>query len=81
MSGLAQFVAARGLGTLREWCEEGYNAVSAIDEQLSGEITLKRILSDACRDTQYIQSKAHTYLRGFGNASVTSGRVRHARDT
>ncbi|CAN0292085.1 unnamed protein product [Ectocarpus sp. 6 AP-2014] len=35
MSGLAQFVAARGLGTLQEWCEEGYEAVSRIDEDLS----------------------------------------------
>lgn len=38
MSGLAQFVAARGLGTLREWCEEGYKAVARIDEDLSGEM-------------------------------------------
>lgn len=37
MSGLAQFVAARGLGTLLEWSEEGYNAVSKIDQELSGE--------------------------------------------
>lgn len=37
MSGLAQFVAARGLGTLQEWCEEGYKAVARIDEDLSGE--------------------------------------------
>lgn len=37
MSGLAQFVASRGLGTLQEWCEEGYHAVSNIDEELSGE--------------------------------------------
>ncbi|CAM9786098.1 unnamed protein product, partial [Ectocarpus sp. 12 AP-2014] len=35
MSGLAQFVAAKGLGTLQEWCEEGYEAVSRIDEDLS----------------------------------------------
>ncbi|CAM9105430.1 unnamed protein product, partial [Ectocarpus fasciculatus] len=35
MSGLAQFVAARGLGTLQEWCEKGYEAVSRIDEDLS----------------------------------------------
>ncbi|CAN0319627.1 unnamed protein product [Ectocarpus sp. 6 AP-2014] len=37
MSGLAQFVAARGLGTLQEWCEEGYEAVSRIDEDLSSQ--------------------------------------------
>lgn len=37
MSGLAQFVAARGLGTLQEWCEEGYNAVTKVDRDLSGE--------------------------------------------
>ncbi|CAM9110639.1 unnamed protein product [Hapterophycus canaliculatus] len=38
MSGLAQFVAERGLGTLREWCEEGYNAVSKVDEELSAHL-------------------------------------------
>lgn len=37
MSGLAQFVANRGLGTLQQWCEEGYNTVSSVDEELSGE--------------------------------------------
>lgn len=36
MSGLAQFVAARGLGTLQEWCEEGYKAVARIDKDISG---------------------------------------------
>lgn len=38
MSGLAQFVAARGLGTLQEWCEEGYKAVARVDKDISGEI-------------------------------------------
>lgn len=37
MSGLAQFVASRGLGTLQEWCEEGYHAVSNIDKEISSE--------------------------------------------
>lgn len=38
MSGLAQFVSSRGLGALREWCEEGYRAVQATDRELSGEL-------------------------------------------
>lgn len=38
MSGLAQFVAARGLATLQEWCEEGYSTVRKIDEELSGKM-------------------------------------------
>ena len=41
MSGLAQFVTTRGLGALQEWCEEGYKAVSIIDEELSGEIHVR----------------------------------------
>lgn len=45
MSGLAQFVAARGLGTLQKWCEEGYEAFSRIDENLSSE-TLQNRWSD-----------------------------------
>lgn len=40
MSGLAQFVAARGLATLQEWCEEGYSAVRKVDEELSGEMNV-----------------------------------------
>ncbi|CAM9251274.1 unnamed protein product [Laminaria digitata] len=40
MSGLAQFVASRGLGTLQEWCEEGYIAVSNIDKELSGHFNI-----------------------------------------
>lgn len=53
MSGLAQFVAARGLGTLQEWCEEGYKAVARIDEDLSG-----KILSG---DASPHDSKKHIY--------------------
>lgn len=36
MSGLAQFVASRDLGTLRHWCEAGYKMVQAVDEEFSG---------------------------------------------
>ena len=35
LSGIAQFVAARGLNELREWCEAGYAAVREFDEELS----------------------------------------------
>ncbi len=40
MSGLAQFVAARGLATLQEWCEVGYKEVCKVDDELSGEINV-----------------------------------------
>lgn len=35
MSGVAQFVAARGIDTLRDWCELGYAAVQERDAELS----------------------------------------------
>ncbi|CAM9501257.1 unnamed protein product, partial [Choristocarpus tenellus] len=38
MSGLAQFVAARGLGTLQEWCEEGYQRVMQTDKKISEQL-------------------------------------------
>lgn len=35
MSGLAQFITKRGLHELRHWCQEGYNAISLLDEKIS----------------------------------------------
>lgn len=56
MSGLAQFVAARGLGTLQEWCEEGYKAITRIDEDMSGEVR-----SVMHRRVRYKYCHARTY--------------------
>eukprot|EP00611_Tribonema_gayanum_P006536 TRINITY_DN157_c1_g1_i9.p1 TRINITY_DN157_c1_g1~~TRINITY_DN157_c1_g1_i9.p1 ORF type:complete len:795 (-),score=255.79 TRINITY_DN157_c1_g1_i9:636-3020(-) len=42
MSGLAQFVAARGLASLRAWCERGYAAVQAADAALSTRFSVHR---------------------------------------
>lgn len=33
MSGLAQFISQRGLEALRQWCEDGYAALQAVDER------------------------------------------------
>jgi ribonucleoside-triphosphate reductase (thioredoxin) len=40
MSGLAQFVAARGQHALREWCEEGYAAIQDADRALSKQLCI-----------------------------------------
>lgn len=32
MSGLVQFIADKGLGTLQEWCNEGYNYIREVDD-------------------------------------------------
>jgi ribonucleoside-triphosphate reductase (thioredoxin) len=35
MSGIAQFVTARGINTLKQWCEEGYKNIEYYDEVYS----------------------------------------------
>ena len=35
VSGVAQFTAKHGLHGLRDWCEDGYDEVGAIDQKLS----------------------------------------------
>ena len=42
MSGVAQFIAARGHGVLKEWCESGYAAVREADSQLSDRFCVPR---------------------------------------
>ena len=48
MSGVAQFVAARGLDELREWCEAGYATVQRADEQLSERFAVPRSIKTTC---------------------------------
>eukprot|EP00301_Raphidiophrys_heterophryoidea_P020832 c5423_g1_i1.p1 GENE.c5423_g1_i1~~c5423_g1_i1.p1 ORF type:complete len:706 (-),score=169.12 c5423_g1_i1:64-2181(-) len=42
MSGIAQFVAARGLEELREWCEQGYQEIQKCDELYSEMLCVPR---------------------------------------
>lgn len=42
MSGLAQFVAARGIKSLEEWSERGYDAIQHIDEEISQRFRIPR---------------------------------------
>jgi hypothetical protein len=35
MSGIAQFLAQRGIDALREWCERGYSTTSTLDRDYS----------------------------------------------
>lgn len=42
VSGVAQFVAARGMETLRQWCDEGYTHVRHVDETLSRSLGVPR---------------------------------------
>ena len=42
MSGLAQFVAARGQEELRQWCEQGYDALQQFDREISDQFAVPR---------------------------------------
>lgn len=80
MSGLAQFVAARGLGTLQQWCEEGYKAILAIDDELSGEFAERQtaVLAYPC-----ISSKSNTLAIGivYSVGSISNIYTPNARPT
>lgn len=42
MSGIAQFISARGLDTLREWCLKGYDAIQEYDKAYSDWFAIPR---------------------------------------
>ena len=42
MSGVAQFIADRGLGALRDWCEAGYDEIQSTDKRLSEWLSVPR---------------------------------------
>lgn len=48
MSGIAQFIAARGLHDLREWADRGYAHVQASDEKFSEEFAIPRSIKTTC---------------------------------
>jgi ribonucleotide reductase alpha subunit len=48
ISGVAQFVARRGMGALREWCEAGYREVQRSDARLSEWLAIPRSVKTTC---------------------------------
>lgn len=48
MSGIAQFVADKGMHTLQEWAEEGYEKVQACDEEYSELFAIPRSIKTTC---------------------------------
>ena len=48
MSGVAQFVAARGIHALKTWCEEGYNLIQHCDKTYSDWLAVPRSIKTTC---------------------------------
>ena len=48
MSGIAQFVAARGMHELREWAERGYERLQLADERVSEHFAVPRSIKTTC---------------------------------
>jgi hypothetical protein len=48
MSGVAQFVASRGLDALAEWADEGYDAIQAYDQTYSDWLAIPRSIKTTC---------------------------------
>ena len=48
LSGVAQFVAQRGLAALRDWCERGYAVVQAADREASEAMAVPRSVKTTC---------------------------------
>jgi len=48
VSGVAQFVARRGMGALREWCEQGYAEVQRSDARVSEWLAIPRSVKTTC---------------------------------
>ncbi|HNC59254.1 MAG TPA: hypothetical protein PLP33_27755 [Leptospiraceae bacterium] len=42
MSGIAQFIASRGVDTLRQWCQEGYDTIQNYDKSYSDWFAIPR---------------------------------------
>lgn len=48
LSGIAQFISARGMDEMKRWCEEGYQQVQRADESLSGLFGVPRSIKTTC---------------------------------
>eukprot|EP00475_Leptophrys_vorax_P007980 TRINITY_DN15110_c0_g1_i2.p1 TRINITY_DN15110_c0_g1~~TRINITY_DN15110_c0_g1_i2.p1 ORF type:complete len:577 (-),score=129.63 TRINITY_DN15110_c0_g1_i2:40-1770(-) len=42
MSGIAQFITKRGLSELKVWCDEGYDSLKSLDEEISEKFSVPR---------------------------------------
>eukprot|EP01041_Mallomonas_annulata_P010325 gene10325-21544_t len=48
LSGLAQFIAVRGMGELRRWCESGYTTIQKKDIELSEQFAIPKSIKTTC---------------------------------
>lgn len=48
LSGVAQFIAARGLNELKDWCEKGYATVKSQDQELSERFGVPLSIKTTC---------------------------------
>eukprot|EP00607_Mallomonas_marina_P001696 CAMPEP_0182436698 /NCGR_PEP_ID=MMETSP1167-20130531/83062_1 /TAXON_ID=2988 /ORGANISM="Mallomonas Sp, Strain CCMP3275" /LENGTH=624 /DNA_ID=CAMNT_0024629141 /DNA_START=341 /DNA_END=2215 /DNA_ORIENTATION=- len=48
LSGIAQFIAAKGMGVLKDWCEAGYETVQQQDRLLSERFAIPRSVKTTC---------------------------------
>jgi ribonucleoside-triphosphate reductase len=48
VSGVAQFVADKGMHRLRHWCDEGYGAIQEYDVQFSDWLAIPRSIKSTC---------------------------------
>lgn len=48
ISGVAQFIASKGLGTLQDWLNKGYERIQQFDESFSGWLTIPRSIKTTC---------------------------------
>jgi ribonucleoside-triphosphate reductase len=48
ISGVAQFIASRGTGKLKEWCDRGYDEVARVDARLSEWLAIPRSVKTTC---------------------------------
>jgi ribonucleotide reductase alpha subunit len=60
MSGITQFIASRGMDTLKHWCIEGYNCVRVFDQILSSQLGVP-------------QSVKKTSIKPSGTVSLLAG--------
>lgn len=83
LSGIAQFVARRGIEELRRWCEAGYAAVQQFDERISEWLTIPRSI----KTTSIKPSGTVSLLAGatpgmhYPESRFCIRRVRVARDS
>jgi ribonucleoside-triphosphate reductase len=48
MSGIAQFIASRGVNTLQQWCDAGYDTVQSQDRHISERFAVPQSIKTTC---------------------------------